>query len=188
MAILRETQFALWLRVSLFCAASLLALPIFAQNGPSKEDVKAGFLFNFAKFVEWPTNTLATNGTIRIGLLGKNDAFAATLQHIIHGKQIESHQVVFEVYDELPANPPHILYISPPKAYGRTLAALANEPILTVSDTEGFCQAGGIINFRMDGRKVRFEINPKAAESRKLKLSSKLLGVAVHLVETGGGP
>ncbi len=152
----------------------------------SKDEVKAAFLFNFAKFVEWPDGASASNAPIRIGVLGRNDSFSSTLERIISGKQIDGRPVVLESYDDLPQAHPHILFVSPleKRILRRALANAVGSSVLTVSEIEGFCEAGGMINFRLEGRKMRFEINPKAAERQKLKLSSKLLGVALRLVET----
>jgi hypothetical protein len=183
----RRRLLSVWGAVCL-CALGWLALGARAQERTaSKDDVKAAFLFNFAKFVEWPSEALSSsNAPLRIGVLGRNDPFTATLEKTVIGKNIDEHPVVVEVYDELPGTLPQILFFSPldRRHNRRAIVQVAGKPVLTVSEVEEFCEAGGMINFRMDGRKLRFEINPKAAERNRLKLSSKLLGVALRLVET----
>jgi hypothetical protein len=183
----RRRLLSVWGAICLF-ALGLLALSARGQERTaSKDEVKAAFLFNFAKFVEWPSDSLSgSNAPIRIGVLGRNDPFIATLEKTVYGKKIDEHPVVVEIYEEIPGEPPHILFISPTerRPFRRALAQVNGKPVLTASEAEGFPESGGVINFKMEGRKMRFEINPKAAERNRLKLSSKLLGVAMRLVET----
>lgn len=172
-----------WLLLLLVCPG------LRAQNAaPGEYEVKAAFLFNFAKFVEWPADRLTTNSApIRFGVLGESAKFAADLRKTLEGKTIDTHPVELAFYDSLPANnPPHILFISESERrnFRRILDALKGKPVLTVSDEDGFCEAGGMINFRLDAKKIRFEINQKAAEQHQLRLSSKLLRVALRLAET----
>lgn len=153
---------------------------------PGEYEIKAAFLFNFAKFVEWPPAALGENEPIRIGILGK-DPFGPDLEKTIQGKKIGDHPVELERYaDRLPQKLPHVLFIcaSEKKNQARILAQTNGTSTLTVSEADGFCEAGGIINFKRAERKVRFEINPKAGERQKFKLSSKLMGVALRVVDT----
>lgn len=176
-----------WLR---FWLLLILLVPgVRAQNADPREyEVKAAFLFNFAKFVEWPAGKLTTNSApIRFGVLGRSDDFAADFRKTLEGKTIDSHPVALEFYsDELPASAPHILFVSKSERrnFRRILATLKGQPVLTVSEEDGFCEAGGMINFRLDGKKIRFEINQKAAEQSQLRMSSKLLRVALRIVES----
>jgi hypothetical protein len=168
----------------------LLCLGAFAaeEKAPSEYEIKAAFLFNFAKFVEWPEQALGKNEPLRIGILGKAN-FTADIEKTIEGKKIEAHPVVIEKYaDAVPVKAPHILFIPNGKPSRRTLADLGDQPVLTVGETDGFCEAGGMINLIREGRKVRFEVNPKAAERHKLKMSSKLIVVSARLVETAAQP
>lgn len=172
-----------WLLLLLVCPG------VRAQSAPPGEyEVKAAFLFNFAKFVEWPADRLTTNNLpIRFGVLGESAKFAADLRKTLEGKTIDTHPVELVFYDSLPAsNLPHILFISDSERrnFRRILDSLKGQPVLTVGDEGGFCEAGGMINFQLDAKKIRFEINQKAAEQHQLRLSSKLLRVALRLVET----
>jgi hypothetical protein len=175
----------------LLCIAYMSVSCVADDRAPTDNEIKAAFLFNFAKFTEWPADTLpAADSPIRIGVLGKG-ALLDSLEAIVKGKKIDQHPVLIESYADLPSGPlPQILFVS--SSERRQLRNILNEvrskPLLTVSDMEGFCEAGGVINFKLEGRKMRFEINNKAAERQKLKLSSKLLGVALRLVETGSEP
>jgi hypothetical protein len=177
----------------LLCATLLLLLgPLTraADPAPTEYEIKAAYLFNFAKFVEWPSGSLRTNEPIRIGILGRGN-FLDEIYKTINNKKIDTHPVRVETYDSLPAQLPHILFIaSAPER--RQLRRLLNEspdqPVLIVGQIESFCESGGAINLKRDGRKIRFEVNPKAAERRQLKMSSKLISVALRVVETEPEP
>jgi hypothetical protein len=178
----------------LLCAALalLLGAPTRAEDpAPSEYEIKAAFLFNFAKFVEWPQETLRTNDPIRIGVLGRGN-FLEDISKTIEGKKIDMHPVRLETYAEtVPTDAPHILFVANPtdrRQLRRLLNDLNTRPVLIVGHAEGFCEAGGAINFKREGRKIRFEVNPKAAERHRLKMSSKLIGVALHVVETDSEP
>lgn len=168
----------------------ILAIPAArAQDAaPGEYEVKAAFLYNFAKFVEWPAARLTTNNApIRFGLLGRSDAFVGDFRKTLDGKSIDAHPVQLELYeDTVPADAPHILFVakSERRNFRRIINSLQGQPVLTVSEEDGFCEAGGMINFRLDGKKIRFEINQKAAEQNQLRMSSKLLRVALRIVET----
>ena len=177
----------------------ILLWSCFAQNTfaedrtPTEYEVKSAFLFNFAKFTEWPAEILnSSNAPIRIGIIG-NTPLASDLPSLVGNKKIEQHPVQIEVYDDIPSPPPHILFIAKSERgrSSRLLLKIRSQPVLTVSEVDGFCESGGMINFKLEGserRKVRFEINNKAAGRHGLKLSSKLLGVAARLVETDYEP
>jgi hypothetical protein len=179
--------------MALVCFVFSLAFCALGDDGasasgpaPGEYEIKAAFLFNFAKFVEWPPSALGPNDPIRIGIFGK-DPFGPDLEKTIQGKKIGDHPVELERYtDKLPQNLPHVLFIcaSEKKNLSRILAQTMATSTLTVSEADGFCESGGIINFKRAERKVRFEINPKAGEHQKFKLSSKLMGVALRVVDS----
>ena len=173
--------------------SAFVATPRAQDHTLTEYEVKAAFLFNFAKFTEWPPGALgSSNAPIRIGILGSS-LLNANLPTLVGGKLIDRHPVMIEVYDELPAMLPQILFISKSERARavRILSKVRAQPVLTVSEVDGFCEAGGMINFKLEGserRKVRFEINNQAANRHGLKLSSKLLGVAARLVESDSEP
>ncbi len=81
-----------------------------------------------------------------------------------------------------------VLFISPSQPdFHRVLAGLGSSPVLTVGDAEDFARLGGMINFRVEENKVRFEINPAAATRAGLRISSRLLGVA-RVIQGGDSP
>jgi hypothetical protein len=159
---------------------------IVAGNAPSAEapreyQIKAAFLHNFAKFVEWPPDP-RTNARDPILLcIAGNDPFGKTLDQTILGKTANGHPFVIQRFRrEKDARGCQILFTSSsdPTYIRSLLAVLKGSSVLTVGETEGFLRLGGIINFTLEKNKVRFEINVDAAERERLKISSKLLRVA----------
>jgi hypothetical protein len=143
--------------------------------------LKAAFLYNFAKFVEWPSGVFKTlKDPIVLCVLGHNP-FGYALEDVIRGKSIEGRALVFrQVADAQGANACQILFVASSEGKRfRTLAAdLKPTGILTVGDAQGFATEGGVIDFKLDGGHVGFEINVNAAEHQQLNISSKLLGLA----------
>jgi hypothetical protein len=143
--------------------------------------VKAAFLFNFAKFVEWPESAFTSPGEpISICLLGKNP-FGSSLEDAVRGNSIGGRSfVVREVSNAQQANPCHILFVDAykPKQLRQLLEDLKGFSVLTVGNAEDFTANGGVINFKLKDGRVRFEIAVDAAERAKLRISSKLLSLA----------
>jgi hypothetical protein len=157
------------------------SLGLRGQPLPTEYEVKAAFLYNFIKYVEWPEKVFPSRETpLTIGILGE-DPFGDLLDKAIEGKKSNGRKIVVRRHDQLQnLKDCHLIFISRSER-GRLnalLGELRGATILTVSETERFAERGGIINFKMQGEKVRFEINIKAAESAGLKISSKLLSVA----------
>ncbi len=141
-------------------------------------EVKAAFLYKFASFVEWPSES--GNEPLCIAVVGQ-DPFGASLDDVVKGKSINGRGFLIKRFK--PGEDTtgcHIVFISTSERsrVRSILDRLHGVSALTVSDIPGFCQAGGIINFELVDQKVRFEINPQAADRARLKLSSKLLSVA----------
>ena len=142
--------------------------------------VKAGFLYNFARFVEWPSEAFTDDQSpISLCVLGK-DPFGGALKSI-EGKTIKGRKLVinrFERIEDLPKC--HILFISRSEKedLDKIFANLKGWNVLTVADMEEFGQRGGIINFIIREHKVRFEITLDASDRAGLTISSKLLKLA----------
>jgi len=162
------------------CVSMMALHTVSAQSVSNEYQIKSAFLYNFARFVQWPSDAFATdNAPIYIGIIGK-DVFGETLE-ALEGKTIGGRKVVVrrfgrgEVFDKC-----HVLFVSPSEKenLAQIFYRLNGSNILTVGDTEGFCREGGIINFYKVESKVRFEINLDAAGRAKLKISSKLLSLA----------
>ena len=158
----------------------LLFLPREAAAQTKEYQVKAAFLFNFAQFVEWPDGTYAsTNVPFCIGVLG-DDPFGAALDQIVQGESIGSHKLtVLHSRQVADFKNCQMIFISKSEKghLAKILSALDSRPVLTVSEVDGFARSGGDINFYLDGTKVRFEINPTAAQNGGLKISSQLLSL-----------
>jgi YfiR/HmsC-like len=152
-----------------------------AESGPSEYQVKAAFLYNFAKFVKWPDEAFAeTNTPLVIGILGDNP-FGSNLELAIKDKFINGHPLSLRAVVSLPEMKLcHVLFVcqKPKRNLAETLEVLKTCSVLTVSETEHFCEAGGMINFVMEGSRVSFEINDAAAKRAGLSISSKLLNLA----------
>jgi hypothetical protein len=153
-----------------------------AQSPTAGEyQVKAAFLYNFAKFVEWPPSSFSdASAPLRICVFGQ-DPFGQALLDITHEKIVGGHILqVDQVVDVALARTCHILFIASSEKVQlkRILESLQGTDVLTVGDTKGFAELGGIINFVLENDRVRFEVNRKAADRAGLKISSKLLGVA----------
>jgi hypothetical protein len=154
----------------------------FAQAPAFTEyQVKALFLLNFAKYVEWPAEAFADATTpIAIGVVGE-DPFDGRLEKAVMGKSVGGRAIVIRKVsndDDLPKC--HILYISilEKKRLAAVLAKVKATPVLTVGESEHFAQEGGVISFVKKDEKIRLEIDLNAARQARLQLSSKLLSVA----------
>lgn len=142
--------------------------------------VKAAFLYNFAKFVEWPDEAFSSPGDpIVLCILG-DDPFDAAIE-TISGKFIRGRKLKIEVISKIDKiEKCHILFIcrSEKGRLKRFLDIAKKSGILTVADMKDFAGQGGIINFVKSGNKIKFEINVDAARDAGLKISSKLLKLA----------
>jgi len=168
-------------------ALSLILLlgtvPSARSQGPTFDEyqVKAAFLYNFAKFVEWPAGTFA-NATDPIGIcvVGFNP-FGSTLQDMVQGKKLGDRAfVVRRLPDTQNADKCQILFIGAVewKRIHAMPEGLQRHGVLTVGETDDFTALGGIIGFKLDGARVRIQIAPETADRAKLRISSKLLNLA----------
>ena len=152
---------------------------------PSEYGVKAVYLYNFGKFVQWPAGSAATApaSTFAICVLG-DDPFGESLANVVKGENINGLPLSTAHIDRVDdAAKCRILFISSSEEgrLTRILDALQSRPLLTVSDMLGFCDRGGMIQFVINDDKVRFEVNAVAAGKAKLALSSQLLKVAISV-------
>jgi uncharacterized protein DUF4154 len=167
----------------LLLAAALLAAPAAWAEVAAEYDVKAAFLFNFAKFVDWPPSAF-TDGrsSLKLCVLGE-DPFGRSLE--VGGEEVGGRKLTVLRAGRLsdPAGC-HVLFVSRSerKRLSEILPAVRDDPVLTVGDAEGFLEQGGIINFVLEGSKVRFEINQEAADRAGLKISAKLMRLASRVL------
>jgi hypothetical protein len=143
--------------------------------------VKALFLQNFAKYVDWPAEAFARDDTpITIGVIGENK-FGDALSHAVAGKSFNGRGVsIRKIESAEDWGKCHILFISASEQphWAEILAKIKAKPVLTVGEGEQFVQRGGIISFIRKEDKVRLDIGLDAAREARLRISSKLLAVA----------
>jgi hypothetical protein len=155
---------------------------VLAQNGGYSEyQVKAAFLYNFGKFVEWPANDFAsTNAPLIIGVYGE-DPFGNDIAEVVQGRNINGHPVVTRDVSLSELKNCQILFIarSKQKSMNEILRALDGAGVLTVTENMDPAEPGFMINFVLENDRIRFEIDNTAAEKVGLKLSSKLLMLAI---------
>jgi hypothetical protein len=141
-------------------------------------DIKAAYLFNFAKFVEWPTRAFPSpSAPLVIGLLG-SDPFGGRLDRITQGEVIHGHQLCRTV-GELKGCQMVFIPKTQSDRVGEALAAVRGTGALTVGDSDGFVAQGGMIGFVTTGNTVRFHIDAAAAQREDLAISSRLLKLGV---------
>ena len=185
---------AVWVLLSL---CLMLACSVLTHAVPAAEpivdeyQVKAAFLFNFAKFVEWPTEAFSDpNAPLVITVFGE-DPFNGSLE-AVKGKLVNNRKLTIRrVRDIQDIGKSNVLFVSPSakKDLARILETLQGQSVLTVGEDGVFTQCGGIINFVKEDNRVRFEVNVSAAERAGLKISSRLLALAriVKSLPQGGG-
>jgi hypothetical protein len=167
----------------------LLHIPPLQAQQPkvSEYQVKATYLYNFGRFVQWPASSAAANGnSFSICVIGQ-DPFGAALDTILSGEIIDGKAAVAKrIAKPQDAVNCRVLYISTSEdsRLKDVLGAVDKAGVLTVSDIPQFSQRGGIIQFVMAGNKIRFEVNLTSAQDAGLILSSDLLKVAAIVRKT----
>jgi hypothetical protein len=160
-------------------AAFLLVVP--KASAQSEDQIMAAFLFNFARYVEWPEDAFdRSDMPVNICMLSSKE-FGDVVSKTVLGKTIADRPVVARWTAELPETVGcHILFIGREfdRPHEDAVAVLDGMSVFTVADQEGFAQAGGTANFFRVGNRIRFEINPHAATKAGLKISSRLLRLA----------
>ena len=150
----------------------------------SEYQVKAAFLFNFAKFVEWPVDAFTSaDAPLQICVLGQ-DPFGHEFE-AIENKRVSGRRLEVVHPSGVPqAKACQIIFVasSEKQRVREILRSLRAASVLTVGDTLDFAKKGGMINFVLEEDRVRFEINVKASERAHLKLSARLLTVAKLIV------
>ena len=167
------------------CALALLSLSALTLSAEvSKEhQVKAAFLYNFTKFVEWPAGRFADETSpIVIGVLGRNP-FESELEKIVQDRTVNGRAILVKLIrtaEEVPAV--HLLFVPAGEEALLPAAAWRTVAVVTVGESERFAALGGAIVFLNEGDKLRFEINIAAAEHSAVKISAQLqkLAKVVH--------
>ena len=178
-----------WRWRSIGLALALWLLPGCGAADPrptaGEYSLKAAFLLNFTKFVEWPASAFSNaSAPFILGVAGE-DLFGAALDAAFTGQTVAGHPIALRRYHaEAIPNDCHLLFVSRSEKERQPtlLADLQNRSILTVGETDQFLEVGGTINLFIAKERVRFEVNRAVAERVGLKLSSKLLAVAARVL------
>jgi len=166
----------------LLLALLVLAPSLKAQSvQPTEYDIKAAFLFNFAKFTNWPPDKAGeTDSLFNICILGENP-FKDLLNHAAEHNKIKGLDVIVREIQSLDSlGRCQILFValSQNNHYREIVDSLDNNSIMTIGESKEFTDCGGIINFFVKENNVRFRINVNAAAKAGLDISSKLLRLA----------
>jgi hypothetical protein len=171
--VIRGVALAAWL----FAVCTLTAASPGQAEGTLEDDVKATFLFNFTKYVEWPAAAFQSDDEpFRVCVIGST-AFSSAVDRVIANEAVDSHPLVRAAVETAEAaRGCHILFVGRADAARavRLLSAIHAVPVLTVSDAPEFLRRGATIAFVVEGNRVRFDVNLADAKSRGLTISSKL--------------
>jgi hypothetical protein len=156
-------------------------------NGESAEyTLKLAFLYNFAKFVEWPSESFRSpDAPLAICIAGHNP-FSLDVENELRTRPVGGRPVEFVVpkpTDTLNVCNVVFIPVTEKDQAAGIVRSLKGSGALTVGEFEGFAARGGIVNFTVEGGKVRFEINRDAADRAHLRISSKLLSLARIVTE-----
>jgi hypothetical protein len=166
--------------------AACLCAPALAAATPTEYEVKAAFLYNFAKYVQWPA---PQRSTLVIGVLGK-DPFGPLLDEVMEGQSVQRRSVVIRRFARIEdVSGADILFVCSSERGNlpAIFAALQRRPVLTVADMDQFPELGGMINLTTEEKHVRFEMNPDAIRRAGLKAGSQLYRLARIVKEKPAG-
>jgi hypothetical protein len=174
--------------------ASFAIRPVMAAEEPSLEyKVKAAFIYNFLKFVEWPEDASPELSTpITIGIVGE-DKFGTAFNEIT-SRKVKDRSIVIKRFADITSDDTkaalakcHLVFISASQSqHGKEITRLlVKQPVLTVGESDRFLEAGGDVNFIMQEGKVCFEINADNVEASNLKIASQLLRLAKRVIKDG---
>ena len=164
-------------------------LAIFALLGPillaqaarttTETELKAGFLYNFAKFVTWP-DSATTGKPLVIGVLGDPE-LGQTLEELLEGKDLGGRPISVTIFDNISdLRVTQVLFIRADRkqTLEQALRVIAGLPVLTVGESEDFAELGGVVQLIRNGRKMQFDVNVGAAEQAGLRIQAQLLKLA----------
>jgi hypothetical protein len=164
---------------------ALVAAPLLtAQAGPKEQKIKAAYLYNFVKFIDWPDNAYSGAGApTSICVLG-DENFDGILEKAVLGKEVKGRGISVKVLGNGAAVPGavdcQVLFVAASEEgrAGEVTGALGGSPVATVGESNGFAASGGVLNFTTEGGKIKVELNMGAAGKAGLKVSGKLQQVA----------
>jgi hypothetical protein len=170
----------------------LFALSLFQATGQHSPivssarelEVKSAFLFNFLKYVEWPASRAAdTNAPLIVGIPG-NDPITSHLRKIAQGRTVNGRSLeIRSLAGRENVDGIHVLWVGAIRGKQEEdwLCSVAGKNVLTIGETEAFTQKGGIITFVMEGDKIRFDVNMKAARRQGVMVRAQLQKLARKL-------
>jgi hypothetical protein len=162
--------------------ASLLCIPAARAQDVPEASLKAAYIYNFAKFTEWPADGLPANAAFNACVLG-DQSIADALEKNVKDRTLSGHIVnVMRVQIGGPLRTCHLLYVSSVSAMQITaiVASLRGTPVLTIGDSDGFSRLG-IAHIFVENGKWRFNIDHELAKRSRLQLSSRLLALAARV-------
>lgn len=183
-ALTRETAFPVWTAAS-FVALWLTVGPIpAAAQAVAPSALKAAFLFNFARFAEWPA--LAPDAPVNVCIFG-DDLVATALVDTLRGQSIDAHGLqLVQLPSDVSVRSCQVLFVGGADAQRAT--ALVDEasvaPVLTVSDANQFAENGGMVELFVEAGRMKFAINVDVVQRSRIRLSSRVLGLA-RIVRNG---
>jgi hypothetical protein len=155
--------------------AALLTATVNTQNVSLEYQVKAAYLFNFTKFVDWPEEAMPQGTPLTICVASRSP-FGPALEETIRDELVGSRPLTTRVVRD--AAGCHVLFVPEGVTAAPLLRDARTRPILTVGESDDFLAEGGMVNFVMQDGKVRFEISQDAATGAGLRISSRLLRLA----------
>ena len=165
----------------LLVAACLAGVPVLARQQLPDATLRAGFLFNFARFTEWPAGTLGPGAPLSICV--EHQVVFTALREAVTGKSIGNHPIVAlrRADGQAEGRRCHVAYFggAPEADTDRRFAALAQAHVFTVGDSAAALRDGAVAHFFIEKRRLRFAISLPNASRAGLTLSSRLLSVAV---------
>lgn len=169
-----------WIGAALAAGSSLLGTRTVLAQTATAPALKAAFLFNFAKFTEWPAEALRPGSTMVLCVAGEPRVSKA-LEEATAGREVEGHPLTTRTVEiDGPVQSCHMLYVE--EADNRRAQQLVervkDKPVLTVSDLGSFAQMGGVANLFVEDGRMRFAVNVDSMQRSKLRLSSRLLSLA----------
>ena len=171
---------ARWL-IALLIALTIGGETAFAQAPANEAQVKAAFVYNFLKFVDWPADVFAgPQDSLVVGIIGAGPTADAAAR-LLDGKPVNGRAVAIRRMTGEGARPwVHAVFVGTADSSRahRILDSMAGEPVLSIGESPDFAAELGVIGLLVEAQKVRFEINTEAAEKAGLRISSKLLALA----------
>jgi hypothetical protein len=157
------------------------AKPAWSQKTAPEYDLKAAYIFNFSLFVDWPAGAFEhPDSPIIIGVLG-DSRFATVLQETLKGQDARGRSFVVQSWNSAKnVQHCHLLFVASGAAqeWAQVVQSVRRTPTLTIGEWPDFIGTGGIVNFFVEGKKIRFDISAETARRAGLNMSSKMLGLA----------